>query len=829
MGTVSRHSARGACPSEDVLRSRSRRAPPVRWLLPVVLSLLGVLNAPGALAAVTGATITANPTEISEGGSSTFSVGLTVTNQPTESTTAAEVFVEVSGSATLGVDYEILGPNQVPGLLQFTSPNGDGFAPQTITVRALNDDVFSEDPEGVTLSISRCSWRGVTDTGDGVLLPVDGVCTGIGPPATVTILDITPVPTPVAVIEATDPNASKEGLDPGEFTVRLSEPAPAPGVSVGFSVGGTAVPGQDYSPLAGSVFITQGQSSAIIQVNPLAGPSNGNRTVIASLSAGTGYEVGAPSTATVTISPAAEVPESLAVLSGDGQIGSPGQPLQPFVVTASAGGSPSVGVPILWSIVSGAGSLSSSRTLTDAQGRASTVLTPSGSGEFSVQAQVEGTSVAVRFTTLLNPLASLPGLSGPQRAMARTLDTLCPRLNAIAGQRALTAGEQDLLTQCRVLISGSLTNPGAAAQGVAAITPEQASAPRKLTTRITGAQVDNISTRLTALRRGARGVSLRNLTFNLEGRRIDGGNIAGLLEQVAETGGGASADEAFPFERLGIFVNGNIDWGSKDRSANEDGFDFKTLGVTAGVDYRFLDGLVLGFAIGYGDSDVDIDANGGDLQAQSWSSTLYGTYYATDHFYIEGSATYGWGSFDQSRNISYSLLGGAREAKADFDGDQHALMAGAGYDLVRGAGILDLYGQVRYVKADLDGYREQGASGLDLSINSQESTSLEGVLGVNYTRSISTAKAVLLPQAWFEWLHEFDSGDDQVTGSFVNDPSRIPFALATDKFDSDYFRLGLGLGAQFGQGRTAFLSYDAAIGLNNYTQQAVTIGMRLEF
>jgi outer membrane autotransporter protein len=133
------------------------------------------------------------------------------------------------------------------------------------------------------------------------------------------------------------------------------------------------------------------------------------------------------------------------------------------------------------------------------------------------------------------------------------------------------------------------------------------------------------------------------------------------------------------------------------------------------------------------------------------------------------------------------------------------------------------------VKVDLDSYREQGASGLDLTIDGQEASSLMSILGANYTGSISLSKVVLVPQGWLEWLHEYDDGDEEVTGVFVNDPNRIPFALATDSFDTDSFRVGLGVAAQFGQGRTAFVTYEARVGLNNYTEQTANFGVRLDF
>lgn len=898
----------------------SQRAFSGRSLVLLIVALFGLLFVPRVFADVTGARITASPTQINEGETTQFAVRLTSNNDAEDSAT---VTLGVSGSATLGVDYEIVGYAQGPITLGF-----DSFYPastQTVIVRALNDNVFSEGPETIIFTISQCEWPNV----DGI----DEPCP-TGSSATVTIVDTTP--RPVATIEATDPNASAEGPDPGELTIRLSQPAPSSGIAVNFTVGGTAAagvdyqalrgsaivpaggtsvaipvalltstsaddktvvatlqpgsdyevgqpssatvsiagarptatieatdpeaskegsdpgeltirlntpapssgvrvdystggsaaPNQDYRALSGFVFVPQGQTSASIAVGPLLGTSGGAKTVVATLLPGSSYVLGQPSSATVTI---ADAVLALVPASGNGQVGSTGQPLQPFVVTATTGGSPAVGIPILWTITSGEGALSSARTLTDAQGRASTVLTPSSNGDFVVKAQAEGTDFSVAFSAVYNPLAGLPGLTGPQRSMATTLDILCPKLGVIAGQRALTAGEQDLLTQCKVLIGSSVSNPGAAAQGIAALTPEQAAAPRTVTNRIAGAQLDNIASRLTALRRGARGISLSGLTFQLDEQSIDSGAVAGLFRQAGETGGGASADDAYQFERLGVFVSGNIDGGDKDRTANEDGYDFNTIGVTAGADYRFAEGLVLGLALGYGSTSVDIDSNGGNLDANAWSSTLYGTYYATDHFYLEGSATYGWGDYDQTRNISYSLLGAPRVADATFKGNQYAFMVGGGYDFIRGAGIFDLYGRLQSVQVDLESYSERGASGLDLDIGSQESSSLASVLGVNYTHSISISKMVLLPQGWIEWFHEFDDGDENVNGFFTNDPSRIPFALATDAFDTDYFRLGLGLGAQFGQGRTAYLNYEAAMGMNSYREQSVNLGLRLDF
>jgi outer membrane autotransporter protein len=256
--------------------------------------------------------------------------------------------------------------------------------------------------------------------------------------------------------------------------------------------------------------------------------------------------------------------------------------------------------------------------------------------------------------------------------MGAAIDTLCPQLAARASA-GLSAGERDLLVQCTAIIEASGTNPSAAAAGVVALTPEQAVAPRRVTTQLVGSQVDNLSARLQALRAGAAGRG--------------GITISGLTLQGQTISGAAAGADGYEFERLAFFVNGNLGWGNKDRSANEDGFDYDIWGVTAGADYVFLDNLVAGIALGYTASSADIDFNGGDLDADTWTLSAYGTWTLDDNLYLEAAAGYGWGSYDQVRNIDYGLLGGLRAATSDYDGSQYNFMLGAGYDIVSGRHI----------------------------------------------------------------------------------------------------------------------------------------------
>jgi outer membrane autotransporter protein len=794
-----------------------------RWLLAGLMLLAGSMMLSQATAAPV-TTITADPSSIQEGGApGAFIVQVTDPDFPCFlSTSTVEVSVAFGGSAIPDVDYLATGAaaNLVSVPMTLETPDCEfGQASGTASVRIdpIADDL-AEGDETVVLGSSTCSIPGFEAP------PTDCVAS-----ATMTILDTTPI----ASIEVSDPTASKETLDPGEFLVSLSSPAGQGGVTVTYGLSGSATSGVDFAPLSGTLVIPAGQTSATISVTPLPGnPGDPDTDLIATVQPGQGYVVGTPASATLSITGRTALPLALVVVSGDDQLVTSQQPLAPFVVRATNALGAVSGLAVLWEVAQGDGSLSTTQSTTNASGEASAVLTPGNETQYAVRATLsaQGGTVSTTFNAIASsPLADLPGLSPGQRSVAGALDALCPALNTRGQQGTLTSGEQDLLNQCRTLIANSGTNPGAVAQGIVALTPEQASAPRKLVTQISSVQVDNLTERLSALRSGARGISLRGLTVGIGEQTIHGGLLASAIDRGLESGGGASADEAWPFERLGIFITGDVQWGSKDKTTNEDGFEFDTLGLTAGADYRFTDGLILGAALGFASTKVDIDAAGGSLDGDSWSLSLYGTYYPTDHFYLEGSATYGWDSYDQDRNIAYSLLGNTRQAKANFDGDQYTLLFGAGYDLIRGGSIIDMYGRLRYTSASLDDYREQGANGLDLVIAGQDAASLSSILGAQLSRSISTSKAVLIPQGWIEWEHEFEKGDEEVQGYFANDPNRFGFALPTDALDTDLIRLGVGLGAQFGQGRIAFVSFQTSLGMDDYSEHNVTAGIRMEF
>lgn len=104
----------------------------------------------------------------------------------------------------------------------------------------------------------------------------------------------------VTITPGTNPvEASKE---PGKFNLSLSNPAPAGGITVNFSVSGTAKAGEDYQEFSKkSVSFAEGKDTATIEVVPIQDEEEADKTVKVTLEEGEGYSVGKTKAATLTI------------------------------------------------------------------------------------------------------------------------------------------------------------------------------------------------------------------------------------------------------------------------------------------------------------------------------------------------------------------------------------------------------------------------------------------------------------------------------------------------------------------------------------------------
>ena len=191
----------------------------------------------------------------------------------------------VGGTATAGSgdDYTIAGATGATGTVDVAA----GATSAVIAV-TINDDAVAEDAETVILTLTAGTGYALGGTAEHTLTIED---------------DDTP-----AASFATGVSSAAEGAGARNVTIGIS-PAPANGISIGYTVGGTATAGSgdDYTiagatGATGTVDVAAGATSAVIAVtiNDDAVAEDAE-TVILTLTAGTGYRPAGTTRHTLTI------------------------------------------------------------------------------------------------------------------------------------------------------------------------------------------------------------------------------------------------------------------------------------------------------------------------------------------------------------------------------------------------------------------------------------------------------------------------------------------------------------------------------------------------
>ncbi|MCF6210049.1 MAG: autotransporter outer membrane beta-barrel domain-containing protein [Gammaproteobacteria bacterium] len=396
-------------------------------------------------------------------------------------------------------------------------------------------------------------------------------------------------------------------------------------------------------------------------------------------------------------------------------------------------------------------------------------------------------------------------------------------------EEVLSSGQGDLLATCRRL---EVDDPGVVAANLDLLAHEEVSAQGRVVIETAKLQSASIHRRLTALRAGARGVSLSGLTINIDGQTLPESVVSALFGSGAR--GGSAGEEAQGIaSRWGAFINANVIIGDRDKTDRGTGFDFRARGVTAGADYRISDALVVGSALGYASKDSDFKGDAGNLEMDSWHLAAYGSYYQSERFYLDGLLRLGRNNIDTDRRIN--LPGDPQqEGVGSTTGWEYAFSLSGGYEYSRNALTAGPYGRLGFIQTSIDGYTESASNpggagaGSILVIDDQDVDSITAVLGGQVTYAISARNAVYLLQINGEWEHEFTDNSRAIAAQFVYDPTRTSFDIRSDNPDRNYFNLGLGVTAVFANGRSGFLHYESRLGQDNVRQYWINGGIRIE-
>jgi outer membrane lipase/esterase len=455
------------------------------------------------------------------------------------------------------------------------------------------------------------------------------------------------------------------------------------------------------------------------------------------------------------------------------------------------------------------------------------------------------------------PLTSVPNFINPaQLSVAAAFERVCNELQTPGA--TLTAAQANMLANCTAIIGthGGGVDASGMQDTLSAISGRQSIAQQRTGVQFSGAQFTNIGARLAQLRQGVGGLSFAGL--DLGGSSASGvGELLALLSDMTGIkgissligGGSGDDDSAVVPSRWGFFLNGTIRRGSQDGSIYENGFDFRSNGMTVGADYRLRDDLVLGIAYGHSNGNTTFTDGTGRLDSRGNSVSLYGTYYA-DELYVDAIGTFGHIAYDAARTTSWSINPDstqiptncvAAECSTNMTGTTGARQLAFGTNVGYGFHIRGLtFGPdaaLDYTRVDVNGFVENDVSqsGMALAFGKQTGESLQLKAGGHLSYAVNTRFAVILPHARAHYVHEFKDEQRAVTAHFVEDPGADTsngavsnFVIFTDRPDRGYFDWAAGLSAQFPFGISAFADYNSIAGENNIHTHEFAFGIRLQ-
>lgn len=451
-------------------------------------------------------------------------------------------------------------------------------------------------------------------------------------------------------------------------------------------------------------------------------------------------------------------------------------------------------------------------------------------------------------TTILGQM----GRTDLEQRTGDAVQTVCGQLGLITR----TALQNDLFDRCgnmvgnasAILAAGHPAQPKSlgwtteaeVAAMVLTVANEELAATKSMATELSAGQATSAFARLGAVRGGARFGALQS-GADAFGQIADNElpqNLGGALGGAAgDTLGGA----------WGFFANANYRTGERDGTDREDEFDYDSKGVTVGADYRLDDNTVVGGLFSFDRLDADFDDNsnfinspsgspGGSIDADSWGIGVYGTYYQ-DNYYLDGMLGYTYTEYDLKREILLPLgapsvnpaaVTTSRTAKGDTDANSWTLAIGGGMDMHSGSLTYGPYARFTYQKTSVDGYRESGALGLNLTVDDQDWDSITTTIGGQASYAMSQDWGILTPYGRLAWVHEFGNDSETMRAFYTVDPNRNNLIAETDDPDRNYAELNVGVSAVMRDGVQAFFDYQTLLGHSYVDDHVFTAGFRVE-
>lgn len=344
--------------------------------------------------------------------------------------------------------------------------------------------------------------------------------------------------------------------------------------------------------------------------------------------------------------------------------------------------------------------------------------------------------------------------------------------------------------------------------------------------QIKNRQGSNVRSRLSELRSGQNRLSVNNLNTVMYDKDVP--LALALQSKLTETfsGGSAGENESNVASPWGFFINGNLSFGEGRGKNDRPQYDQDGFNITSGADYRLQNNLILGAALGYGQSNFDFSLNRGTQNSDSFSFSLFGNYYPTASIYIDGIMMFVQSDLDIDRRINILTL--TQNLSSNTSSSQTIFASSMGWDFSKNAWQGNLYARVEYSDLTIDAYTESNGGAFQLDVGEQTANSLDYAFGGRLAYAFSMRNGVFMPALEIESVKQ---GDDEITIESRFSQVTVAQGLRINAADQDtqYLNVALSLSAMFSNGRSGFFRYESVQSHDEYQADSYTLGFRVEF
>jgi len=264
----------------------------------------------------------------------------------------------------------------------------------------------------------------------------------------------------------------------------------------------------------------------------------------------------------------------------------------------------------------------------------------------------------------------------------------------------------------------------------------------------------------------------------------------------------------------GWWMEGLGQWGQQQGSDGYSGFDYQTAGPSFGFDCAPVDPLLVGADFGYTTTHLDMDNGQGNGGIHSYYGSLYGTY-LIERWYLEAITSYSNHSYDNTRQITVGSISEA--AQSDHSGNAFSLLVGGGHVFPYKQWAFQPFGSLLYTYLAENSFEESGADGLDMKVDSRETSSLISELGLRVAGDVRMANGSLIPEVSAAWEYDFGIDDRNITASLTSEPNE-PFTVAGQGLARNSAVLRAGISYIGKGGVTTSLKYSADLGSDHDSQ-----------